>query len=211
MPAVIEPPEDLRPLLRALWQRRCVEMWRRVFAAEEARLDAELDALVDAIPPVVLRERLAWMEGRDVGWTLLSRPTSSRAVVAWRRRRWAKIHADFALLDAAAERREASRLAEQIARVREQQAASGYADHGDVLARASRYLATIEASGSTIFEAAIRMVRGFSLAEEVAVDLMWREYLPRMRTPAPLGELQRVVRRASRANRVGWGWLLAPK
>ncbi len=202
---------DLRPLLRALWERRCVEARRRVRAAEEARLDAELDALVDAIPPEVLRERLAWVEGRDVGWTLLSRPTSSRVVVAWRRRRWAEILEDFALLDAAAERREASRLAGQIAKVREQQAASGGADHGDVLARASRYLATIEASGSMIFEAAIRMVRGFCLPEDAALDLMRREYLPRMRAAVPLGELQRVVRRASRANRVGWGWLLATK
>ncbi len=203
--------EDLRPLLRALWERRCIEARRRVRAAEEARLDAELSALVDAIPPDVLRGRLAWVEGRDVGWTLASRPTSSRVVIAWRRRRWAQIHADFALLDAAAERREASRLAEQIARVRAQQAASGDADHSDVLARASRYLATIEASGARIFDAAVALVRSFALAEDVALDLMRREYLPRMRAPVPIGALRGVVRRATRADRVTLGWLLAPK
>lgn len=83
-----------------------------------------------------------------------------------------------------------------------------------VLERASRYLArkdpSIAGSGGhqALFRAAVDLVRGFRLSEADALRLLTHEFNPRCRPPWSLRDLERKVHEATKAERVGDGYLL---
>ncbi len=124
---------------------------------------------------------------------------------------------DLAVLEDAATAREAVRLEQEMARITAERQRLGLEGDGgpNVLERASRYLAAIpggqRGSGRNVdaFKVAVAMVRGWALDEGVALSLLEREYAPRCRPAWTHRELVGFVRRASRATRTGYGWLLA--
>ena len=87
------------------------------------------------------------------------------------------------------------------------------ASAGNLTARARAYLAKCDPaiSGShghdQTYLVALRLVRGFGLDVDTAYALMRAEYNPRCRPPWSERDLRRKVEQASRAERVGVGWL----
>jgi hypothetical protein len=131
-----------------------------------------------------------------------------RAALARLRRRCAtgEALADLATLDAIQARRDAARLYAQLAAIEAQQASRG--DVGDVMARASRYLAMLDVGPGDAWRAALHMVRGFGLGE-AAMSLLASEYAPRYHRKLHHNELAGMVRRAMRASKPPWGCHLA--
>jgi hypothetical protein len=103
-------------------------------------------------------------------------------------------------------RAEAARRAAVEEELRARLASGGRS--GDVLDRAARYLAKLDTGPGALWTAALATVRGFGLDGDVAMGLLEREYVPRYHRKVPRQELLGVVKRAARADRTPWGWLL---
>jgi hypothetical protein len=117
---------------------------------------------------------------------------------------------DLAVLDEMRARAERDRHAAELARIAAERArlVGKQTDAGDVTARASSYLAAMGAESGGAWKAALALVRGFALDEGAALGLLATEYAPRYHRALPRAELIGMVRRASRATRTGYGWLL---
>lgn len=174
---------------RARIQRREVE---RVSPEEQDRRWAAMLDNLEALNLARLRER----------WPLDGGGEGPRAL---------------AILADAAKAREAARLAQETARITAERKRLGLEAAGggsDVLERASRYLAAIPGGSSGqgrsngAFGVAVALVRGWALPEGVALSMLEREYAPRCKPRWTHRELVGMVRRASRATRTGYGWLL---
>lgn len=115
--------------------------------------------------------------------------------------------------DAAQDAADAYRRNESEARDRDRKArvARGELDSRD---RAALYLSRMDAaiagSGASqhaMWAAALAMVRGFNLSQDVALDLLVREWNPRCQPPRPRTEIVRSVRNAARSTTAA-GYLL---
>jgi hypothetical protein len=79
--------------------------------------------------------------------------------------------------------------------------------------RAAAYLArmspSIEGAGgnAALWEAALAMVRGFSLGPSTASALLLRDFNPRCVPPWPRAEVERACRNAAERGEKPWGWL----
>lgn len=87
-------------------------------------------------------------------------------------------------------------------------------ERAPVLERARRYLAhkdpSIAGSGGhdALLSAAVALVRGFALTEREALELLRADFNPRCKPPWSTRDLERKVREATKAQRVGLGYLL---
>ena len=119
--------------------------------------------------------------------------------------------ANVAALEVQAESRRRIEYTRQLAAI---EGVRGGRAPGDALHRAAAYVAAAPGGehgaqrNPTAWGVVLRTVRGFALVEAEALELLAADYAPRCRPALPRRELVGMVRRAVRAGRPPWGYLL---
>lgn len=153
--------------------------------------------LVDVpIPPFVHPKRRRY----DRVWDAIELDYARREYTAlWREEGLADV------VKAQREHAEDARRAEVARSIRERLAAGGC---GDIVSRASAYLATIDGGPKGLVRAAFLLSQGWALDAEQVTAMLRAEYVPRYHRKVPDGELTGIVRRAQRAPCNDRGWLV---